>query len=59
MSNIQILDSRDILGTTVAAYGTVENPLFLAKDVAEGIGHQDVTSMLRNIDNDEKVSAFP
>ena len=55
MTAIQVLDSRDILGKTVTAYGTVENPLFLAKDVAEGIGHADVTSMLRGIDDDEKI----
>jgi prophage antirepressor-like protein len=48
------LGSRDILGKTVTAFGTVENPLFLAKDVAEWIEHSDVSMMLKSIDDDEK-----
>ncbi len=31
-----------------------ENPLFLAKDVAGWIEHKDTTSMLSNVDDDEK-----
>jgi len=49
------LGSRDILGKTVTAFGTVENPLFLAKEVAEWIEHSNVSAMLAPIDDDEKV----
>jgi hypothetical protein len=54
-----IIGSREILGNTVSVYGTFEDPLFLAKDVAEWIGHQDVSSMLRGIDEDEKIKLIP
>ena len=39
-------------------YGTAEEPLFLAKDVAAWIGHTDVSTMLRMVDKDEKVRLF-
>ena len=55
MTNLITLGSREILGKTVAAYGTVENPIFLATTVAEGIEHSDVSAMLKNVDDDEKI----
>lgn len=36
-------------------YGDIENPLFLAKDVANWIGHSNVTVMLNSADEKEKV----
>jgi len=38
-------------------YGTFENPLFLAKDVAEWIDYDlsSINKMLNNVDEDEKV----
>jgi phage antirepressor YoqD-like protein len=52
------IGSRDILGKTVTAFGTVDNPLFLAKDVAEWIGVQNVSQMLEPIDGDEKTKVL-
>lgn len=37
-------------------YGTLEEPLFLAKDVAEWIEHSNTSSMLNSIDEDEKLT---
>ena len=37
-------------------YGNDENPLFLAKDVAAWIEHSDVSMMMRNVDDEEKVT---
>ncbi|MBS5793129.1 MAG: Bro-N domain-containing protein [Clostridiales bacterium] len=54
MNELQIIEEREVLGQDFKVYGTFENPLFLAKDVAKWIEHKDVTSMLRNIDNEEK-----
>jgi hypothetical protein len=48
-------DSRDMLGRTVVAYGTIERPLFLAADVAEWLEHSDTEVMLRTVDEDEKI----
>ncbi|WP_297992392.1 Bro-N domain-containing protein [uncultured Clostridium sp.] len=46
-------------------YGTKENPLFLAKDVAEwidyaktGQGYYDISSMLTTVDSDEKIKTI-
>lgn len=36
-------------------YGSVDDPLFLAKDVAEWIEHSNTRMMLKSVDEDEKV----
>lgn len=54
-TGIQVLKQTELLGRQFSVYGTVEEPLFLAKDVAAWIGHSDVSTMLRNIDEDEKL----
>ena len=52
---LQVIDKRNILDHEVTTYGDLENPLFLAKDVAEWIEHSNPRMMLQNIDEDEKV----
>lgn len=56
MSYLEIIDQREVLGKEFRIYGDKENPLFLAKDVAGWIEHSDVSTMLRNIDEGEKVT---
>lgn len=56
---IQILENRTILDRQFYIYGTAENPLFLAKDVAEWIEHSNLTEMLRGIDESEKIKIRP
>lgn len=56
MNEITIINKSNLLGKEVNVYGTFEEPLFLAKDVAEWIEHSDVSTMVRNIDDDEKVT---
>ena len=53
---LQIIDERELLGKHFVIYGTKEDPLFKAKDVAEWIGHSDANAMVRNIDEDEKLN---
>lgn len=57
MSNIAIIDERQVLGKEFRIYGTTENPLFLAKDVAEWIEYDvnKVGQLLKNVDEDEKI----
>ena len=59
---IKIINRQEVLGKDFRVYGDFDNPLFLAKDVAEwidysktGNGTYDVSNMLRNVDNDEKL----
>lgn len=54
-NEIQVLDNREILGKRVMTYGDIENPLFLARDVANWIEHSDVSKMMKSVDEDEKV----
>lgn len=53
---LQIIDERELLGKHFVIYGTKEDPLFKAKDVADWIGYCDANAMVRNIDEDEKLN---
>ena len=52
---LQILKKQELLGKQITVYGTKEEPLFLAKDVAEWIEHSDTRKMIQSIDEDEKL----
>jgi len=59
---LQIIDEREVLGKQLRIYGDFENPLFLAKDVAEWIdysknsnGAYNISNMLKTVDDDEKL----
>ncbi len=55
MDNLQIIDERKLLGKDFKIYGDIENPLFLAKDVANWIEHSNPRVMLNTVDETEKV----
>ena len=55
MSVLQVIEQREILGKQLTMYGDFEEPFFLAKEVAEWIEHSDVSTMIRSIDEDEKL----
>ncbi|PFE66379.1 hypothetical protein CN322_03095 [Bacillus thuringiensis] len=46
---------QEVLGRNFKVYGTVEEPLFLAKDVASWIGHTNLTVMMRMVEEEDKV----
>lgn len=56
-NKLEVFEQREILGKDFKIYGTVENPLFLAKDVAEWIEHSDSNKMIKSVDEDEKLLA--
>ena len=57
MSNeIQVLKQTELLGQQFTVYGTPEEPLFLAKDVAAWIEHTDTSKMVQCVDEDEKLT---
>ncbi len=56
MKELTIINEQQVLGKHFAIYGTPEEPLFLAKDVAEWIEHSDVSTMMRTIDETEKLT---
>lgn len=57
MDKLQIIEQREVLGKEFKIYGDFENPLFLAKDVAEWIdyGISNVSKMVKSIDENEKI----
>ena len=55
----QVLKQTELLGHQFTVYGTAENPLFLAKEVAECINHSNITVMLQSIDEDERIKFIP
>ena len=55
MKELKVIDERIVLEKEFRIYGTVENPLFLAKDVANWIEHSAVHMMMKSVDEDEKV----
>ena len=56
-NELKIIDERELLGKQLRVYGDFENPLFLAKDVAEWIEYDisSINKMLNNVDENEKV----
>lgn len=56
---LQILGIAKILGTDFTMYGDINNPLFLAKDVADCIKHTNLTMMLKGIDPEEQLKTRP
>ncbi|HEM4763734.1 TPA: hypothetical protein U1062_000741 [Streptococcus suis] len=63
---LQVIHTDNFHGHPLDVYGDFENPLFMAREVAEMIeytktsqGYYDVQAMLRKVDDDEKVKCTP
>lgn len=63
-TKLEVINEQEVLGKQFRIYGTMENPVFLAKDVAEWIeyawanakhDHRDVSRMIKTVDEDEKL----
>lgn len=57
MKNEIILREQEVFGREFVIYGTVDEPLFVASDIADLIGHTNVSEMLKSIDDDEKLTS--
>ncbi|ADL53258.1 BRO family protein [Clostridium cellulovorans] len=55
--DLQVIDTGEILGRHFRVFGDFQNPLFLAKDIAEWIEYDlsSINKMLNNVDVEEKV----
>ena len=58
MNELKIIDERELLGKQLRIYGDFDNPLFLARDVAEWLDYDlsKVGQLLANVDENEKVT---
>lgn len=54
-NNICVINEQEVLGKQFRVYGSVDEPLFLAKDVAMWIEHSDAAKMMEMVDDGEKV----
>lgn len=52
---LSLIKEQEVLGKEFRMYGTIDNPYFVAADVAEWIGHTNTATMLNSIDEDEKL----
>ncbi len=52
--SVQVLKQTELCGRQFTVYGTAEQPLFRANEVAEIIEHSHVSKMLALVDDDEK-----
>lgn len=55
MNEVNIINKSNLLGKEIDVWGSVEHPLFRASDVAVWIQHSDVSTMVKIVDEDEKV----
>ena len=56
-NEMQVLGHWEVCDSRFTIYGTIEEPMFLAKEVAERIDHSNPTEMVRNVDADEKLNS--
>lgn len=59
MNELKVLGVTKILGKDFTMYGDMNNPLFLAKEVADRIKHTNLTVMLKSVDIDEVIKIRP
>lgn len=56
MDNVlTVIQETEILGKNIQMYGSIENPLFKATDVAIWIDHSKVSVMLKTVTDEEKI----
>lgn len=56
MEKIKIIKTEEILMQEFNIYGTIDNPIFLARDVAKWLEHSDPRKMINTIDDEEKLT---
>lgn len=52
---LTVIQETVILGKNIQMYGNIENPLFLASNVAKWIEHSQISKMVQSVDDDEKL----
>lgn len=58
MSQIEVIKQQEVLGQAFRIYGTVDEPLFLARDVAEWIEYDlsSINKLMDMVDEEEKLN---
>lgn len=50
---LRIIKEQQVLGRNFVIYGSIENPIFKEKDIAEWLDLTNVTDMISRVDSDE------
>ena len=56
-NEIQVLKQTELLGRRLTVYGTMQEPLFLAKEIADWIEHPNPSELIKLVDDDEKLTS--
>lgn len=54
-SQVTVFKQQNVLSKNFRVFGSIDEPLFLAKDVAEWIEHTDLSRMMDLVDDEEKL----
>ena len=59
-AQIQVLKQTELLGHQFTVYGTAENPMFLAREIAKCIDYDktSLNKLVASVDDDEKVGTL-
>lgn len=55
MKELQLINQQKVLNQNFRVFGSAEDPLFVAKDVADWIEHTDLSRMMELVDREEKL----
>ena len=53
-NTLTVIQETEILGKNILMYGSIDEPYFMATDVAKWIEHSNARSMIKTVDDDEK-----
>lgn len=57
IQNTVVLKQTELLGQQFTVYGTKEEPLFVAADVAAMIEHPNTSELIKLVDDEEKLTS--
>lgn len=55
MQTLKVINQQQVLNQSFRVFGSIDEPVFLARDVAEWIEHTDLSRMMDLVDQEEKL----
>lgn len=56
-NQVQVLKQTELFGQQFTVYGSIQEPLFVASDVATMINHPNTSELVKLVDDDEKLTS--
>ena len=57
VNQISVLKQTELCGQQFDVYGTPQEPLFVASDIATMINHPNTSELIKLVDDDEKLTS--